>query len=58
MITFQCDKDACDNKGVAYNFLGNPKAAECGGCKETLIGTNERPDPVIPEIITGLPKFP
>jgi hypothetical protein len=45
MITFNCNQDDCANKGVDYNFLGNPVTAECGGCKSLLIGTNERPDP-------------
>jgi hypothetical protein len=47
MITFECDKDGCDNKDVAYNFLGNPPFAECGGCKTILTGVNERPDPEV-----------
>jgi len=49
MITFTCHKDECANKEVEYNFLGNPSTAECGGCKSILTGTNERPDPELPE---------
>ena len=48
MITFCCDKKDCQNQGIDYNMLGNPKTALCGGCKETLTGTNERPDPELP----------
>ena len=49
MITFTCNKENCPNKNVEYNTLGNPSTAECGGCKTTLVGTNERPDPEYPE---------
>jgi hypothetical protein len=45
MIDFICNEKNCPNEGIQYNFLGNPKTADCGGCKNVLIGTNERPDP-------------
>jgi len=45
MVTFKCEADGCANKDVVYNFLGNPETAMCGGCKETLTATDERPDP-------------
>ena len=45
MVTFECKNKDCDNKNVAYNFLGNPETAMCGGCKATLIATDSRPDP-------------
>ena len=47
MVTFLCTKAECANKDIEYNFLGNPGTAECGGCKATLTGTNERPDPEV-----------
>ena len=45
MVTFTCVNDECDNANIDYNFLGNPETALCGGCKETLTATDERPDP-------------
>jgi len=48
MVTFECTNTDCDNANVAYNFLGNPETAMCGGCKATLVATDERPDPEIP----------
>jgi hypothetical protein len=56
MITFLCTKKDCANKDIEYNFLGNPVTAECGGCKETLVGTNERPDPEIQRPILSVPE--
>lgn len=47
MITFICAAKGCDNENVEYNSLGNPAMAICGGCKQILIGTNERPDPEV-----------
>ena len=55
MIDFTCEANGCDNQNVQYNFLGNPETAICGGCKATLIGTNERPDP---EIVNYTITFP
>jgi hypothetical protein len=49
MITFTCNEKDCPNKEVEYHSLGNPETAECGGCKSVLTGTNERPDPELPE---------
>jgi hypothetical protein len=48
MFTFTCNKKDCPNKEIEYNVLGNSSAAECGGCKAILTGTDERPDPEIP----------
>jgi hypothetical protein len=48
MMTFECKETSCPNANVEYNFLGTPTKVECGGCKATLAGTNERPDPEIP----------
>ena len=45
MITVKCEKNDCPNSNVEYNLLGTPSQVECGGCKDTLTGTNERPDP-------------
>jgi len=45
MVTFKCEQDECANKEFAYNFIGNPEYAMCGGCKETLIGFDLRDDP-------------
>jgi hypothetical protein len=50
MITFKCNSNQCDNKDVEYNFFGNPETAMCGGCRATLIGTDVRPDPEVPEV--------
>jgi hypothetical protein len=50
MITFKCTVDDCDNKDVDYNFIGIPETAMCGGCKATLVGTDVRPDPEVPEV--------
>jgi hypothetical protein len=44
MVTFKCKVADCANKDVEYNFLGNPKTAMCGGCKQTLDATDFRPD--------------
>ncbi len=49
MITFKCTVNDCANKDVEYNFLGELETAMCGGCKATLVGTDSRPDPEIPE---------
>jgi hypothetical protein len=49
MFTFTCNEKDCVNKDVEYNVPGSYNIAECGGCKATLTGTNERPDPVIEE---------
>jgi hypothetical protein len=49
MIDFICNTETCPNKEISYQFLGNSKTAECGGCQAILIGTNERPDPELPE---------
>jgi hypothetical protein len=56
MFTFTCNKKECPNLEIEYNVPGNLPVAECGGCKATLAGTNERPDPVIPERNFGLPE--
>jgi hypothetical protein len=56
MFTFTCNEKDCANENVEYNVPGNSPVVECGGCKETLSGTNERPDPVIPERNFGLPE--
>jgi hypothetical protein len=48
MITFTCNEKDCANEGIDYNMLGNSQTALCGGCKQTLTGTNERPDPELP----------
>jgi hypothetical protein len=48
MITFTCNSKDCKNEGVDYNFFGFDKTAECGDCKSMLVGTNERPDPELP----------
>jgi hypothetical protein len=53
MITFTCNEANCPNKEIDYNFFGNDNTAECGGCKAVLIGTNERPDPELPETNPG-----
>jgi len=53
MITFICEVKECRNNSVEYNFLGNPKTAECGGCKATLEGKNHRPDPEMPTVFWG-----
>ena len=45
MVTFECTNKDCDNKNVAYNFLGNLETAMCGGCKATLVATDSRTDP-------------
>jgi hypothetical protein len=45
MVTFKCITDDCINKDVAYNFLGNPETAMCGGCKTILEATDLRDDP-------------
>ena len=45
MVTFKCDLADCANKGVEYNFLGNPEIAECGGCQTMLEAYDQRPDP-------------
>jgi hypothetical protein len=47
MITFKCTKTECPNANIDYNFLGNPETAECGGCKTTLVGFDERTDPEV-----------
>jgi hypothetical protein len=47
MFTFTCSEKDCANENVEYNLLGDSSFAECGGCKTTLTGTDERPDPVI-----------
>jgi hypothetical protein len=49
MFTFTCSEKGCANENVEYNVPGNSPLVECGGCKETLNGTNQRPDPVIEE---------
>jgi hypothetical protein len=49
MFTFTCNEKDCANKEIEYNVPGSSPVAECGGCKATLAGTDERPDPVIPE---------
>jgi hypothetical protein len=49
VITFKCEIDGCINKDIEYNFAGSPETAMCGGCKATLVGTDSRPDPEIPE---------
>jgi len=48
MMNFKCLQEDCPNFSVDYNFLGTITQVECGGCKSTLTGTNERPDPEIP----------
>jgi hypothetical protein len=53
MVTFKCEVDGCDNKDVAYNFLGNPETAMCGGCKTELSATDLRDDPVTINPIIG-----
>jgi hypothetical protein len=58
MIDFQCTKEECPNFGISYQCFGSSSWAECGGCKSILEGTNERPDPIVPEITTDLPKLP
>ena len=45
MVSFKCEQDECINKNVVYNFTGFPDSAMCGSCKETLLPTDERPDP-------------
>jgi hypothetical protein len=47
MVTFTCNEKDCKNKGVDFNFLGEPKTAMCGACKATLEAKDLRPDPVI-----------
>jgi hypothetical protein len=47
MVTFTCNEKDCKNKGIDYNFLGEPKTAMCGACKATLEAKDLRPDPVI-----------
>jgi hypothetical protein len=54
MIDFECNEQSCPNKDVEYCFLGNPVTAICGGCNSLLTGTNERPDPELPENTFGL----
>ena len=54
MISFTCNEKTCPNAEIEYNFFGTPQTAECGGCKSVLIGTNERPDPELPETNFGL----
>jgi hypothetical protein len=53
MVSFECTNKDCDNANVAYNFLGNPETAECGGCKTVLIGTDLREDPEVPSMMLG-----
>jgi hypothetical protein len=57
MITFTCNEKDCPNQAIDYNFLGNDKTAECGGCKTMLIGTNERPDPEQAAPFLGSPEL-
>ena len=47
MFTFTCNEKDCANEKVEYNVPGDSNLVECGGCKATLTGTNERPDPVV-----------
>jgi hypothetical protein len=47
MVTFKCEADGCANQNVVYDFLGDYTEAMCGGCKQTLIATDLRPDPEI-----------
>jgi hypothetical protein len=54
MLTFTCTVKGCANENIDYNFLGNFDFAECGGCKEKLVGTDLRPDPELPENNYGL----
>jgi len=56
MFTFICNEKDCLNKDIEYNVLGNSPKAECGGCKATLTGTNERPDPEIQAPVFGAPE--
>jgi hypothetical protein len=56
MFTFTCNEKDCANKDVEYNVPGSSPVAECGGCKATLVGTNERPDPVIEPMQRGVPE--
>jgi hypothetical protein len=45
MVTFECKETDCTQKDMAINFLGEIAEAECGGCKATLVATDQRPDP-------------
>jgi hypothetical protein len=54
MIEFICSKNDCPNKDLVYKFLGFDAIAECGGCKEILTGTNERPDPEMQPSFPGV----
>jgi hypothetical protein len=56
MFTFTCNEKDCANKDIEYNVPGSSSFAECGGCKATLAGTDERPDPVIPPRISSNPE--
>jgi hypothetical protein len=50
MVTFKCTGKDCVNKDVDYNFLGDLKTAQCGGCGSQLKATDKRPDPVLEEV--------
>jgi hypothetical protein len=50
MVTFKCTGKDCVNKDVEYNFLGDLKTAQCGGCGSQVKATDKRPDPVIEEL--------
>ena len=56
MFTFTCTEKNCANQDIQYNVLGSSSLAECGGCKATLLGTNERPDPEIQARVFGAPE--
>jgi hypothetical protein len=51
VVTFTCANEECENVNIDYNFFGTPENAMCGGCKETLFPTDERPDPEETQII-------
>jgi hypothetical protein len=38
---FVCKADGCENKDVVYRMVDADETALCGGCKATLIGTEE-----------------
>jgi hypothetical protein len=56
MVTFECFVKTCPNCDIAYNSLGFPETAICGGCSAILEATNPQPDPEpqptpVPEVV-------
>lgn len=54
MVTVTCTNSDCVSNNVSFNFVGNPKTIECGGCHQMLTPTDHRDDPPPPE----MPHFP